>query len=266
MPQEKVNWRIRVADAAKVLYREASRLIDWLSVLPREERVSFAINTAIEMLSEVVQKALIILWEVSKGKINWGKIIDAFPTREWLGSIEKTLEHLDAKLELGGLLKEAFVENIWHRFGEMHNIFFMELGLKEISDRYNEGLESKPPTEEELEEEYKETVDFLFDKISEILMQKLKENSSFPAYWQAIASEFKNALVAEDTQKLRDIYHQIVRIYDYWIAPTPEKLTLEEKDAFKKFFGAMESYISPPKNRASPLLKFKLIRRLLGLE
>jgi hypothetical protein len=276
MPEEKVDWRMKVADIAEAIYKEASRLINWLSVLPREGQASFAIDIAISKLSEVVQKALIILQEVSKEEINWGKIIDAFPTREWLGSIEKTLEHLDTKFELYGLLKEAFLKNIWRRFGEMHNIFFMELGLKEIDDRYNEGLESKPPTEEELEREYKEAtgkrvlqpkeLKSLFDEISEILMRELQENPSFPSYWREIAQQFKSAVDAKDTQKLRDIHRQIVRIYDSWIAPKVKDLPLEEQEALKQFFGAMKDYILHLRKSNLPLLKFKLIRRLLGLE
>jgi truncated hemoglobin YjbI len=291
MPEEKVDWRIRVADAAETIYKEASDLKDFLSLffgfgaarLPQVRPVASVVETVIERLSVIMDTALTIVQEVSKEKVDWEKIKEVFPTRAWLASIEAALHHLDLNPKFRGImpfysgrLREDFAENIEAKLQQILDIFVRELGLEEIGEKYTEELKPEPPTEEELEQEYEaatgkkmlqpEELKSLFNEISKILMRELRENPTFPGYWQDIAQQFESALDAKDTQKLRDIHRQIVHIYDRWIAPKVEELNEKERKMFEQFFGAMKDYILRLKKSNLLLLKFKLTRRLLGLE
>jgi hypothetical protein len=291
MPEEKTDWRVKVANAAETIIEKASELRDFLNMffeseagqLPLVRRTASVVRTAIEGLNEVISIAETILQEISKEEVNWEKIKEVFPTRERLGSIEDDLARLDNNPHFRGImpfyygsLKEDYLNHIWDNFQYMLNIFSKELGHSEIHSKFTEALASRPPTEKELEREYEEAtgkrtlqpkeLKSLFGEISKIFMRELEENPTFPAYWRTIASEFESAVDTNDTQKLRDIHRQIVKIYDSWIAPILEDLNEEERKALQRFFDAMRDYILRLRKSDLPLLKFKLIRRLLGLE
>jgi hypothetical protein len=291
MPEEKVDWRVKVADIAEAIYKEASNLKEFLSMffdfsaarLPQVRPVASLVEVVIERLSRIMDIALTILQQVSKEEVDWERIKEVFPTRAWLASIEASLHHLDLNSKFRGImpfysgrLREDFTENIEAKFQQILDIFVRELRREEIGEKYMEELKSEPPTEEELEEEYKEAtgkrtlqpeeLKSLFGEISKILMRELQENATFPDYWRDIAQEFESALDAKNTQKLRDIYRQIVHIYDSWIAPIVEDLDEKERETLKQFFDAMKDYIFRLRESNLLLLKFKLIRRLMGLE
>jgi hypothetical protein len=277
MPEEKVNWRIKVADAAETIYKEASVLKDFLSMffdlragrLPQVRQIASVVETVIERLNKVMSIAVTILQEISKEEVNWEKIKEVFPTREWLASIESALAHLDHNRHFRGImpfyygsLREDYLKYIWNGFQYMLNIFSSELGRSDIHDKFMEALASRPPTEEELEEEYKEAtgkkvgdLPSLFENISKILMEEFGEKKGFSAYWEGVAKQFENALRTADGNELRDVYRQVKRIYE----SLPEEKQQAYADAFNQFFAAVG-------DDAPPLLKFKLIRRLLGLE
>jgi hypothetical protein len=291
MPEEKVDWRVKVADIAEAIYKEASNLKDFLSMffdfsaarLPQVRPVASVVEVVIERLSRIMDIAVTILQEVSKEEVDWKRIKEVFPTRAWLASIEASLHHLDLNPKFRGImpfysgrLREDFTENIEAKFQQILDIFVRELGREEIGEKYMEELKSEPPTEEELEREYKEAtgkralqpeeLKSLFGEISKILMRELQENPTFPDYWRDIAQEFESALDAKDNQKLRDIYRQLVHIYESWIAPIVEDLDKKEQETLKQFFDAMKDYIFRLRKSNVLLLKFKLVRRLLGLE
>jgi molybdopterin-guanine dinucleotide biosynthesis protein A len=277
MPEEKIDWRIKVADAAEAIYKEASALKDFLSMffdlsagrLPQVERIASVVETVIERLNKVMSIAVIILQEISKEEVNWEKIKEVFPTREWLASIESALAHLDHNKQFRGImpfyygsLQEDYLNHIWNNFQYMLNIFSSELGHGDIHDKYMEALAPRPPTEEELEEEYKEAtgkkvgdLPSLFENISRILMEEFGEKKGFSDYWEGVAEQFESALRTADVDKLRDVYRQVKRIFE----SLPEDKRQTYVDTFNQFFAAVRGY-------ALPLLKFKLIRRLLGLE
>jgi hypothetical protein len=280
MPEEKVEWRTEVANLAKEIDDAASKLIDFLSMffdsdaaqLPQVRAVASLVGEVIEKLNKIMNIAVTIQEEVSKEEVNWERIKKVFPTRGWLASIEAVLYHLDHNPKFRrimpfywGTLQEDFTENIEAKFQQMLNIFVMKLGLQEIGNKYNEELKSKPPTEEELEREYEEAtgkktarledLPSLFDEISEILMQELGEKQGFSTYWEGIAGQFKNALRTGDIDELRDIYRQVKVLFE----SLPEAKRETYANIFNQFFTAVRDY-------ALPLLKFKLVRRLLGLE
>jgi hypothetical protein len=286
-----VDWRTKVADIAEAIYKEASNLRDFLSMffdfdaarLSEVRPVAFVVEVVIERLSRVMDIALTIQQEVSKEEVDWERIKEVFPKRAWLASIEASLHHLDLNPKFRGImpfysgrLREDFTENIEAKFQQILDIFVRELGHEEIGEKYMEELKSEPPTEEELEREYEEAtgkrtlqpkeLKSLFGEISKIFMRELQENPTFPGYWREIAREFESALDAKDTQKLRDIHRQIVSIYDRWIAPIAENLDEKERKTLEQFFNAMKDYILRLRKSNLLLRKFKLIRRLLGLE
>jgi hypothetical protein len=75
-PKRKVDWRIRVADAAETIYKEASDLKDFLSLffgfgaarLPQVRPVASVVETVIERLNRIMNKAVTIVQEISKKK------------------------------------------------------------------------------------------------------------------------------------------------------------------------------------------------------
>jgi molybdopterin-guanine dinucleotide biosynthesis protein A len=280
MPEEKVDWRVKVADIAEEIYKEASNLKEFLSMffdfpaarLPEVRPVASLVEVVVERLSRIVDIAVTILQEVSKEKVDWERIKEVFPTRAWLGSIEASLHHLDLNPKFRGImpfysgrLREDFTENIEAKFQQILDIFVRELGLEEIGEKYTEELKSEPPTEEELEREYEEAtgkrtprledLPSLFDKISEILTQELEEKQGFSTYWEDITEQFESALRAGDIDELRDIYRQVKVLFE----SLPEAKRETYANIFNQFFTAVRDY-------TLPLLKFKLIRRLLGLE
>ena len=275
-----VDWRVKVADIAEAIYKEASNLKDFLSMffdfsaarLPQVRPVASVVEVVIERLSRIMDIAVTILQEVSKEEVDWKRIKEVFPTRAWLASIEAALHHLDLNPKFRGImpfysgrLREDFTENIEAKFQQILDIFVRELGLEEIGEKYMEELKSEPPTEEELEREYEEAtgkkssqskdLPSLFDKISEILMQELGNKQDFPPYWKGIAEQFEKALETGNIYELRDIYRQVKALFE----SLPEAKRETYANIFDQFFTAVRDY-------AFPLLKFKLIRRLLGLE
>jgi len=275
-----VDWRVKVADIAEAIYKEASNLKDFLSMffdfsaarLPQVRPVASVVEVVIERLSRIMDIAVTILQEVSKEEVDWKRIKEVFPTRAWLASIEAALHHLDLNPKFRGImpfysgrLREDFTENIEAKFQQILDIFVRELGLEEIGEKYMEELKSEPPTEEELEREYEEAtgkrtprledLPSLFNKISKILMQELGNKQDFPTYWKGIAEQFEKALETGNIYELRDIYRQVKALFE----SLPEAKRETYANIFDQFFTAVRDY-------AFPLLKFKLIRRLLGLE
>jgi hypothetical protein len=282
MPEEKVDWRIEIANAAQEIKKKASELIEFLSLffeskaakLSKVRPTALIVETVIEELNKVKNKAEIILQEILQEEVDWEKIKEAFPTRGWLGSIEKTLAHLDKNPTFRGImpfytgsLQEDFAKNIEVKFQYMLDIFFLKLGRREFSDRYEKELTPtpQPPTEEELEREYEEATGKktpqigdlppLFENISQILTREFGEREGFSTYWEGVTKQFRSALRTADIDELRDIYRQIVKIYE----SLPEDKQKIYANVFNQFFTAVRDY-------ALPLLKFKLIRHLLGLE
>jgi hypothetical protein len=277
MPEEKVDWRIKVADIAEEIYKKASDLKDFLSMffdfsaarLPQVRPVASLVEVVIEKLNEIMDIAVTILKEVSKEEVDWERIKEVFPTRAWLASIEASLHHLDHNSKFRGImpfysgrLRDDFTENIEAKFQQILDIFVRELGLEEIGERYTEELKSEPPTEEELEREYEEAtgkrtprledLPSLFDKISEILTQELGEKQDFSTYWEGIARQFESALKTGNIDELRDVYRQVKVLFE----SLPEVKRETYANIFNQFFTTVRDY-------ALPLLKFKLIRRLL---
>jgi hypothetical protein len=275
-----IDWRIKVADAAETIYKEASALKDFLGMffdlsagrLPQVERIASVVETVIERLDKIISIAVTILQEISKEEVNWEKIKEVFPTREWLASIEDALAHLDRNPHFRGImpfyygsLQEDYLKHIWNSFQYMLNIFSSELGHGDIHDKYMEELISPPMTEKELEEEYREAtkkktpqigdLPSLFENISRILTREFEEKSGFSDYWEGVAKQFENALRTADVDELRDVYRQVKKIFE----SLPEDKQQTYANTFNQFFAAVRDY-------ALPLLKFKLIRRLLGLE
>jgi hypothetical protein len=275
--EEKVDWRIKVADIAEEIYKEASNLKEFLSMffdfgaarLPQVRPVASLVEVVIERLNRIMDIAVTILQEVSKEEVDWERIKEVFPTRAWLASIEASLHHLDLNPKFRGImpfysgrLRDDFTENIEVKFQQILDIFVRELGHEEIGERYMEELKSEPPTEEELGQEYEEAtgkraprledLPSLFDKISEILTQELGEKQDFPAYWEGVARQFESALRAGDIDELRDVYRQVKALFE----SLPEAKRETYATVFSQFFTAVRDY-------ALPLLKFKLIRRLL---
>ena len=275
-----VDWRVKVADAAETIYKEASNLKDFLSMffdfsasrLPQVRPVASVVETVIERLNRIMSIAVTILQEISKEEVNWEKIKEVFPTRAWLASIEDALAHLDYNRRFRaimphyeGSLREDYLRHIWDTFQYMLNIFSSELGHGDIHDKFMEELASEPMTEEELEREYEEAtgkktpqvgdLPSLFENISRILTREFGEREGFSTYWEGVAEQFRSALRTADIDELRDIYRQIVKIYE----SLPEEKQKIYANAFNQFFAAVRDY-------ALPLLKFKLIRRLLDLE
>ncbi len=280
MPEEKVDWRIKVADIAEEIYKETSNLKDFLSMffdfsaarLPQVKPVASVVEVVIERLNRIMDIAVTILQEVSKEEVDWERIKEVFPTRAWLASIEASLHHLDLNPKFRGImpfysgrLQDDFVERIEAKFQQILDVFVRELGHEEIGEKYTEELKREPPTEEELEREYEEAtgkrtprledLPSLFDKISEVLMQELREKQGFSTYWESVAEQFRNALKAGDVDGLRDIYRQVKVLFE----SLPEDKQETYANIFNQFFSAIRDY-------ALPLLKFKLIRRLFGLE
>jgi molybdopterin-guanine dinucleotide biosynthesis protein A len=275
-----VDWRVKVADIAEAIYKEASNLRDFLSLffdfgaarLPQVRPVASVVEAVIERLSRIMDIAVTILQEVSKEEVDWGKIKEVFPTRAWLASIEASLHHLDLNPKFRGImpfysgrLRDDFTENIEAKFQQILDIFVRELGREEIGEKYTEELKSEPPTEEELEREYEEAtgkrtprledLPSLFDKISGILTQEFGGKQGFHAYWEGIARQFESALRDGDIDELRDVYRQVKVLFE----SLPEAKRETYANIFNQFFTAVRDY-------ALPLLKFKLVRRLLGLE
>jgi hypothetical protein len=277
MPEEKIDWRVKVADAAKAILKKALELRDFLSMffeseaaqLPMVRRTAAIVETAIKGLNEVIKIARTILREISKEEVDWEKIKEVFPTREHLSSIEENLARLEDNSQFRGImpfyygsLREDYLKHIWNGFQYMLNIFSSELGRGDIYDKYMEALASRPPTEEELEEEYKEAtgkkvgdLPSLFENISRILTEEFGEKKGFSDYWEGVAEQFENALRTADVDELRDVYRQVKRIFE----SLPEDKQQAYANTFNQFFAAIRDY-------ALPLLKFKLIRRLLSLE
>jgi len=275
-----VDWRVKVANAAETIHKEASNLKDFLrmffdfsaSRLPQVRPVASVVETVIERLNRIMSIAVTILQEISKEEVDWKKIKEVFPTRAWLASIEGALAHLDHNRRFRaimpyyeGSLREHYLRHIWDTFQYMLNIFSSELGHGDIHDKFVEELAPEPMTEEELEREYEEAtgkktpqvgdLPSLFENISRILTREFGEREGFSTYWEGIAEQFRSALRTADIDELRDIYRQIVKIYE----SLPEEKQKIYANAFNQFFTAVRDY-------ALPLLKFKLIRRLLGLE
>jgi hypothetical protein len=280
MNEKKADWRVRVTNIAKEIRQEALNLKEFLSMffdfgaarLPQVRPIASLVEVVIEKLSEIAKIAKTILQEVSNEEVDWEKIKEAFPTRGWLASIEASLQHLDLNPKFRGImpfysgsLREDFTENIEAKFQHMLDIFVRELGLEEIGEKYMEELKSEPPTEEELEREYEdatgkrtpplEDLPLLFNKISEILTQELGKKQDFRVYWEGVAGQFKNALRPGGVDELRDVYRQVKVLFE----SLPKDKQETYADVFNQFFAAIKDY-------ALPLLKFKLIRRLLGLE
>jgi len=280
MPEEKVDWRVKVANIAEAIRKKASNLKEFLSMffdfsaaqLPQVRPVASLVEVVIKELSGIMDIALTILQEVSKEEVDWERIKEVFPTKERLASIEASLYHLDLNPKFRGImpfysgrLQEDFTKNIEAKFRQILNIFVRELGREEIGKKYMEELKSEPPTEKELEREYEEAtgkktprledLPSLFNEISGILMQELGEKTGFSDYWEGVAKQFENALRTGDIDELRDIYRQVKVLFE----SLPEAKRETYANIFNQFFTAVRDY-------ALPLLKFKLIRRLLGLE
>jgi hypothetical protein len=95
----------------------------------------------------------------------------------------------------------------------------------------------------------------LFNEISKILTQELGEKKDFHVYWEGIARQFESALRAGNVDELRDVYRQVKVLFE----SLPKAKRETYANIFNQFFTAVRDY-------ALPLLKFKLARRLLGLE
>jgi hypothetical protein len=275
-----VDWRIKVADIAEAIYKEASNLRDFLSMffdfgaarLPQVRPVASVVEAVIERLSRIMDIAVTIVQEVSKEEVDWERIKEVFPTRAWLASIEASLQHLDLNPKFRGImpfysgrLRDDFTKNIEAKLQQILDIFVRELGHEEIGEKYTEELKSEPPTEEELEREYEEAtgkrtprfedLPSLFNEISKILTQELGEKKDFHVYWEGIARQFESALRAGNVDELRDVYRQVKVLFE----SLPKAKRETYANIFNQFFTAVRDY-------ALPLLKFKLVRRLLGLE
>jgi hypothetical protein len=290
VPEEKTQWQ-------KIVSNELEEVIEWAKVLknflemffdfraawlPVVENLPDIVGEVIKMLEKLVNIASTIKNEVSKEEVNWEKIKEVFPTREWLGSIEATLTHLDHNKKFRaimpyyeGKLKEDYVKHILTPLQNVLHIFSEKLGHKEIYERYTEALATEPMTEEEIEREYKERNVFhvedlptLFNEIAEILTRELGGEQGFSEYWKEIEMQFNNALQSANVYELRDVYRQIVVMYE----SLPEDKRKAYKSTFDQFFTAIRDYALPllkvrgELKWGERLLKFKLIRHLLGLE
>jgi len=277
MPEEKVDWRVKGADIAGEIYKEASNLKDFLSMffdfgaarLPQLRPVASVVEAVIERLGRIMDIAVTILQEVSKEKADWERIKEVFPTRAWLASIEASLHHLDLNPKFRGImpfysgrLRDDFTENIEAKFQQMLDIFVRELGLEEIGEKYMEELKPEPPTEEELEREYREAkktpepedLPSLFNEISRILLEEFKEKKGFLEFWSKIVQQFENALETRNKYELWDVHRQVLSIF--------EGMSEEKREKYKEVFDQFTNAV----RTTYPLRKFKLIRRFLGLE
>jgi hypothetical protein len=274
------QWREIVSNELKKIIEQAEILKDFLNMFPksRAEQLPLVgnlpaiVGETIEMLEKLINIARTIETEISKEEIDWEKIKKVFPLREWLGSLERNLFQLDESKEFrrlmpyyrGSLLEQHFTP-IWNAFRQILDVFTNELGRTDIHTRFMEAPKKEPPTEEELEREYEEAtgkrtprledLPSLFDKISGILTQEFGGKQGFHAYWEGIARQFESALRAGDIDELRDVYRQVKVLFE----SLPEAKRETYANIFNQFFTAVRDY-------ALPLLKFKLVRRLLGLE
>jgi len=280
MMEEKTQWREIVSNELKKIIDEAKALKDFLKIfferpaaeLPLVGNLPAIVEEAIEMLKELIKIAHTIEMEISKEDVDWEKIKKVFPPREWLGSLETKLFQLDSNKKFRrimphyqGSLREHHFNPIWNAFQKILEIFTNQLGRTDIHERFTEAPKKEPPTEEELEQEYEaatgkrtprpKDLPSLFDKISEILTQELGEKQGFSTYWEGVIRQFKSALREGNIDELRDVYRQVKVLFE----SLPEDKREAYADIFNQFFAAIGDYVLP-------LLKFKLIRRLLGLE
>jgi hypothetical protein len=279
MAEEKAQWQEIVSSELEKVIEGVEDLRSFLNMffdfgaaqLSLVRPLRDTVEAVVEKLGKLANIASTIKEEVSKKEVNvnWERIKEVFPTREWLGSIEAALTHLDHNEKFRaimpyyeGSLKDDYVNHILRPLQNVLHIFNQELGHWEIYDRYMEALATEPMTEEEIEREYEERNVFhvkdlraLFNEIAEILTRELGGKQGFSEYWEDIKKQFNNALQSANVYELRDVYRQIVAMYE----SLPEDKREAYARTFKRFFTAIGDYVLP-------LLKFKLIHRLLGLE
>jgi len=277
MHEGKTQWRETVNNKLKEIIREAEILRDFLSMFFERPAAQLSlvgnlpaiVGETIEMLEELINIARTMETETSKEEVNWGKIEEVFPTEEWLGSLERNLFQLDESKKFrrimpyyqGSLLEQHFTP-IRNAFQTILEIFTNELGRREIYKRFMEAPKKEPPTEEELEREYREAkktpepedLPSLFNEISRILMEEFKEKKGFLEFWSKIVQQFENALKTRNKYELWDVHRQVRSIF--------EGMSEEKREKYKEVFDQFTNAV----RTTYPLRKFKLIRRFLGLE
>jgi hypothetical protein len=277
MMEGKTQWRETVSDELKKIIDEAKALKDFLEMFFKRPAAQLSlignlptiVGEAIEMLEELIEIARTIETEISKEEVDWEKIKKVFPPREWLGSLEMKLFQLDSNKIFRrimpyyqGSLREHHFNPIWNAFQTILDIFTNKLGRMDIHKRFMEAPKKEPPTEEELEQEYREAkktpkpedLPSLFNEISRILMEEFKGNKDFLELWNDITQQFENALKTRNKYELWDVHRQVRSLFEGMSEEKREKY----KGVFDRFTDAVRT--------TYPLRKFKLIRHLLGLE
>ena len=171
-------------------------------------------------------------------------------------------------------LKDYYLTYIYPQIETLAVIFGEDLGHQEIIDAFYEA--PKSPTEEEMQmwaeahqggASKSEELLSLFEKISQILINELgnlADKEALSEYLRSIGDQLEDALLTVDAGQYR---RKLLRVSED-VKELFESLRVDKREAhrevFKRFFDTISE--SMRKIPISPLMKFILLRRLLGLK
>jgi hypothetical protein len=247
---------------------------------PRGRRIAGIVESVIEKLDIILTVADTISEEISKDEINWERIKKIFPTQDWLDAIGDALSRLDRNqffrtvmLSYRSNLEDYYLTYIYPQIATLLVIFGRDLGHQEIIDAFYEA--PKSPTEEEMQmwagahqggASKSEELLSLFEKISQILINELgnlADKEALSEYLRSIGDQLEDALLTVDAGQYR---RKLLRVSED-VKELFESLRVDKREAhreaFNSFFNAVSESIK--KIYTSPLMKFILLRRLLGL-
>jgi hypothetical protein len=242
---------------------------------PRGRRIAGIVESVIEKLDIILTVADTISEEISKDEINWERIKKIFPTQDWLDAIGDALSRLDRNqffrtvmLSYRSNLEDYYLTYIYPQIATLLVIFGRDLGHQEIIDAFYEAPSvPKPPTEEGGWTSKPEELLSLFEKISQILMNELgnlADKEALSEYLRGIGDQLEDALLTVDAGQYR---RKLLRVSED-VKELFESLRVDKREAhreaFKRFFDTISE--SMRKIPISPLMKFILLRRLLGLK
>jgi hypothetical protein len=282
------DWKTRATKAIEKIRDKTTLLSQFLrgflrtgaAGTPRGERIAKIVWSVIKRLDIILTVANTISEEISKEKINWERIKEIFPTKDWLDAIADALSRLDrdqffriVMLSYRSNLKDYYLTYIYPQIETLVVIFGRDLGHQEIIDAFYEA--PKSPTEEEMQmwagahqggASKSEELLSLFEKISQILINELgnlADKEALSEYLRSIGDQLEDALLTVDAGQYR---RKLLRVSED-VRELFESLRVDRREAhreaFNSFFNAVSESIK--KIYTSPLMKFILLRRLLGL-